>query len=190
MAPRAPDAWADAGTAAWAIGDTTDAVVGWQRAGRLEPQASDVRDRLGLVRAAQDGPIARLPSAPAPWLANIALACWLIACGVAAYRLARGRRAVSVGTLSWVACAAAVSWFAVRAEEQAVARHIFVVDAGAALFASPALDAERVLRLDAGDVGLALRAEGVWTRIRLDADREGWIESSRLISIERVAGSG
>ena len=30
--PRAADAWANYGTASWAIGDTARAVAGWQRA--------------------------------------------------------------------------------------------------------------------------------------------------------------
>ena len=187
LAPRAPDAWADAGTAAWAIGDTTDAVVGWQRAGRLEPQASDVRDRLAMVRALQNGPIARLPIAPAGWLADIALACWLLGCVVAMFGVARGGSAMSPESIGLVMGAGLAAWLAVRADEGAAAHHSYVVDAGAALYAAPALDAERVVRLDAGDIALAEHSQGVWTRVHFDGDRDGWIESNRLISLERVA---
>jgi hypothetical protein len=187
LAPRAPDAWADAGTSAWAMGDTADAVVGWQRAGRLEPQASDVRDRLAMVRAAQDGPIARLPMAPASWLADIALACWLLACGVGVFTVARGHPALSPESAGLAVGAALAAWLAVRANEGSAARHLYVVDAGAALFAAPALDAEHLQRLDAGDVALAVHSEGVWTRVHLDGDRDGWIESSHLTSLEQTA---
>ena len=48
--PRAPDAWANFGTASWAARDTARAVVGWQRALRLEPLAGDVRARLEDLR--------------------------------------------------------------------------------------------------------------------------------------------
>jgi hypothetical protein len=183
LAPRASDAWANAGTAAWAAGDTTDAVVGWQRAGRLEPQAADVRDRLTLVRAPQDGPIARLPDAPPSWLANAALLCWLLGGGIAAYRAARRLPSLSAGSFVCVTLSLLGAWLAVIADERAAARRLAAVEAGSALFASPALDAERILRLDAGDIALSQVREGVWTRVRLDDDREGWIESSRLISI-------
>ena len=47
--PRAPDAWANLGTASWAAADTARSVAAWQRALRLEPLASDVRDRVELV---------------------------------------------------------------------------------------------------------------------------------------------
>jgi hypothetical protein len=189
LAPRAPDGWANAGTAAWATGDTTDAVVGWQRAGRLEPQATDVRDRLALVRAPQDGPIARLPDAPPSWLANAALACWLLGWGIAAYHLGRGFPAMSAAPLVCVAAALVAGWLAVLADERAAARRLATVEAGSALFASPALDAERLIRLDAGDIALEQTREGVWAHIRLDDDREGWIETSHLISLERIAAA-
>jgi tetratricopeptide (TPR) repeat protein len=50
QAPRAPDAWANYGTAAWSAGKTSEATIGWQRALRMEPLAADVRERLGEMR--------------------------------------------------------------------------------------------------------------------------------------------
>ena len=49
--PRAPDAWANLGTAAWAVADTARSVAAWQHALRLEPLAPDVRDRVELVHS-------------------------------------------------------------------------------------------------------------------------------------------
>jgi hypothetical protein len=183
LAPGAPDGWVNAGTAAWAAGDTADAVIGWQRGGRLEPQARDVRDLLALVRAPQDGPIARLPRVPAPWAAWISLLCWLAACGLAAWRIARGQPAWSAGVTAAAAIAIVAAWGSVRANEQAAAAHLAVVGPGAALHAAPALDAERVSRLDAGDVALVLATHGVWSDVQLDGDREGWIATAHLTSI-------
>jgi hypothetical protein len=184
LSPRAPDGWANAGTAAWAAGDTVDAVVGWQRAGRLEPLARDVRERLALVRAPQEGPIARLPRVPPPLAADIALGCWLLACATAAWRRGRRRRpglpAISV-VCAVLAIGAAVE--GVLSNEAAVARHLVVVDRGTALYASPALDAEHASRVEAGDIARVSATEGVWSHVRLDSDREGWVESARLISI-------
>jgi hypothetical protein len=185
LAPGAPDGWVNAGTAAWATGDTTDAVVGWQRGGRLEPQARDVRDRLALVRAPQDGPIARLPRVPAPWAASIALLLWLAACGLATGRIARGQPVWSFGVAASAVIAIVAAWGSVRANEEATAAHLAVVGPGAALHAAPALDAERVSRLDAGDVALVLATHGVWSEVQLDGDREGWIATAQLTSIAR-----
>jgi hypothetical protein len=183
LVPGAPDGWVNAGTAAWAAGDTADAVVGWQRGGRLEPQARDVRDLLALVRAPQDGPIARLPRVPAPWAACISLLFWLAACGVAALRIARGRPPWSAGAAIAAAIAIVAAWGSVRANEEAAAAHLAVVRPGAALHAAPALDAERVSRLDAGDVALVLATHGVWSEVQLDGDRDGWIATTQLTSI-------
>ena len=73
----------------------------------------------------------------------------------------------------------------VRADEAAAAAHLAVVTPGAALHAAPALDAERISRLDAGDVAVVLGTQGVWSDVRLDGDREGWIATAQLTSIAR-----
>jgi hypothetical protein len=185
LAPGAPDGWVNAGTAAWAAGDSSDAVVGWQRGGRLQPLAKDVKDRLALVRAPQDGPIASLPRVPAPWAADVALACWLGACSVATWRLVRRRSAGAFSVVACVAAAVVAAWMGVRADEAAAAAHLAVVTPGAALHAAPALDAERISRLDAGDVAVVLGTQGVWSDVRLDGDREGWIATAQLTSIAR-----
>jgi len=185
LSPRAADAWADAGTAAWVVGDSAAAVIGWQHAGRLEPLASDIRERLALVRAPQDGPIARLPRVPASLAADVALACWLLACTIAAWRAGRRRSIGSAAAGMLVALSVCASWLAVGMDESAQARNLFVAERGASLFTAPALDAERTQRLDAGEVGAAVARQGVWTRLRLDGDREGWVESARLVSIAR-----
>jgi hypothetical protein len=185
LVPGAADGWVNAGTAAWATGDTADAVVAWQRGGRLEPQARDVRERLALVRAPQDGPIARLPRVPAPWAADVSLCCWLMACGLAARRVARKRPIPSFRVVAATAIALVAAWAAVRANEEGAAAHLAVVAPGAALHAAPALDAERVSRLDAGDVALILATHGVWSDVQLDGDREGWIATAQLTSIAR-----
>lgn len=183
--PAAAAAWINAGTAAWAAGDTADAVVGWQRAGRLAPLDREVRDRLALVRAPQDGPIARLPRMPASLAADIALGCWLLACGVATWRAARRQSPTSALSVLLVAGAVAAAVVGVRESEVATAHHLAVVDRGVALYASPALDADHVGRVEAGDVARAVSRQGAWTHVQLDGDREGWIETGRLISIQQ-----
>lgn len=82
--PRDADAWANAGTASWAAGDTVRTVVGWQRALRLEPRASDVRERLALVgRSSQTG-VARVANRPRDLAAAVTLLLWCLAWGLLA----------------------------------------------------------------------------------------------------------
>ncbi len=190
ISPRAPNAWANAGTAAWATGDTADAVVGWQRAGRLEPWAADVRERLALVRAPQDGPIARLPPVPVSTTANVTLAAWLAACALGAVRAARRRRVLSPLTLGIPAAALALGVLAIRANETAEARDLSVVGPRTTLYAAPALAAEQLRSLDAGDIARALVRERAWTRVMLDGDRDGWVETITLTSIARPRPPG
>src|SRR5690348_5781274 len=45
--PRAADAWANFGTAAYSAGDTAGAALGWQRALRIEPLARSEERRVG-----------------------------------------------------------------------------------------------------------------------------------------------
>jgi len=187
LAPRATDAWANAGTAAWALSDTSDAVIGWQRAARLDALADDMRDRLALVRAPQDGWLAAPPRVSASLVANVALGCWLLACltwAVGAVRRNRTGGGLRFGaplTALAVAGALAAAWL----DETAAAKHLSVVSPGAVLYASPALVAERLSALDAGDVARINGREGAWVRVQLSGDRDGWVEVERLTSIAR-----
>ncbi|MFI5250459.1 MAG: SH3 domain-containing protein, partial [Gemmatimonadales bacterium] len=122
---------------------------------------------------------------PASWAASIALLFWLAACGLAAWRVAHGRLVWSFGVVAGAAIAVVAAWGSVRINEEATAAHLAVAGPGAALHAAPALDAERVSRLDAGDVALVLATHGVWSEVQLDGDREGWIATAQLTSIAR-----
>jgi BatD DUF11 like domain len=181
LAPRATDAWANAGTAAWEVSDTVDAVDGWQRAARLDAFASDVRDRLALVRAPQDGWLAAPPRVGASLVANVALGCWLLGCLAWAAAAARRRRSRLVVALGVVAMAGAVA--AAWLDEAETAKRLAVANPDAVLYASPALGAERLSTLDAGDVARIEGREGAWVRVQLDGDRDGWVEVERLTPI-------
>jgi hypothetical protein len=184
LAPRAADAWADAGTAAWAAGDTADAVVGWQRAARLEAFARDVHERLLLVRASQEGPIASPPRVDAGLVASVALGCWILLCLSVAFR--PGVRPLSV-VLGVLALGSALS--AVWLDEAATGADLVVIGPGAGLSSTPALGAERVAALDAGDIGRVEERAGAWVRVRLDGDRDGWVELGRVTPLSEDAGA-
>jgi len=181
-APRAPDAWANAGTAAWAAGDTLAAAIAWQRAVRLEPAASDVRDRLALLPAAQDGWIAGVPPIDPDWLARLALALALVA-GALALRAAVRVPLLIVGGRLWMwvwgaALAAAGAGGALAAHADPADRA--VVTTAGPLRTEPMLGAEPGSPADRTDVARVVARQATWTRVALDGGRDGWIESARL----------
>lgn len=181
-APRSADAWANFGTAAWQLADTVDAVVGWQRALRLEPLATDVRERLALTAAAPEGPIASVPRLPLDPLAITSLVVWClawVALAAAAARGARGRMYARIG--AGCMCAAVVGAFATRdLETQLAARTLAVVGGHAPLRSLPTVASEAGASLSPGDVARVVRREGIWARVQLDGDRDGWVEWDRL----------
>ena len=88
--PRAADAWYNFATASWQLQDTAAAVIGWQRAMRLDPMKIDVRSRLRFT-----------PGTPRLWegvppvsltvLAAIGASLWFI--GFILFAFARRRQA-------------------------------------------------------------------------------------------------
>lgn len=181
--PTAPDAWANGGTAAWAAGDTTGAVVGWQRALRLEPAAMDMRERLALVSSTEAPLEATVPPVPAGAAAIAALAAWSLAWGIAA--LAAWRRAPALRSYAFglgLASLAATT-LGVAADEAAAARRIVVLDGGT-LRLAPALGAEAVPGdIARGTLARRTRRRGAWSHVELGDGRDGWIadESVRAL---------
>src|SRR5207249_1205705 len=85
--------WANLGTAAWASADTARSVAGWQHALRLEPLATDVRERVELVHALPATSAGYVLPLPAAWLFDAAAILWFLAWGIQATRLALRRSA-------------------------------------------------------------------------------------------------
>lgn len=184
--PRAPDAWANFGTASWAAADTAGAVAGWQRALRLEPGAIDMRTRLADLQIARTDSPGSVPFVGVTPLVFAALGLWLAACAVAAAAPVRGSplRAVAIaGAAAAVVLAAA----GVVVDERLKAERLAVVRRGTSLSLSPAIGARRDARVETGEVAEAGGREGAWTHVRLDRDRSGWIPTSGLVSIARAA---
>jgi tetratricopeptide (TPR) repeat protein len=180
-APRAPDAWANLGTAAWIAGDTVQAAIGWQRALRLAPLASDVRDRLELLPAAQDGWTAGVPPLPADAAAAAGLLVWALAGTLVAMRVLR-RTGPRLTPIVWSGAAAAVILLAasVRLGDVAEGRDLAVVRDDGAARVEPALAADQSAPVQVSDVAHVVARQNAWSRVRLDGGREGWIESQRL----------
>ena len=185
--PAAPDAWANAGTASWAGSDTATSVVGWQRALRLEPLAGDVRERLSQLRPTSFDSVGFVAPMPPSLVAWIALALWCAAWIVDAWRSARrGRHSTRLVTTLLVV-AGLLAIVAIDLTDRLDGRALLVVRRTVPLATSPALGAELLGNAETGEIGRAVRREGVWTQLRLDGDREGWVATANLVPIDPTA---
>ena len=73
------------------------------RALRKSFGSTEVLKGIDLAVAPQDGAVARIPRMPAPWAADASLACWLVACALATWRVARKQRVASLAFVALVA---------------------------------------------------------------------------------------
>jgi tetratricopeptide (TPR) repeat protein len=187
--PRAADAWANYGTAAWAAGDTARAVAGWQRALRLEPLASDARDRVQLAHGVPIGSAGFVPPTPLSLVASLGLLLWLSGWTFAARRAARGQ--TLSGPASSLLIAGAITLIATFGlESQLAGRRVAVVRATTQLHGEPMLQSERSASALIGEVVRIKGVRGAWTLVGLDDGRDGWIDSSTLISLDQQDSSG
>jgi hypothetical protein len=182
--PRSPDAWADLGTASWAVADTARSVAAWQRALRLEPLAPDLRTRVELAHSLTWRSAGFVPAFPISWLFDFAALIWLGAWGVAAYRAAHripfGGRSMNVAISSAVLVAVAAFGLADRLS----GRRLGVMRDTASLRADPELGGERGATAIIGEVVRVTGRHGAWSRVVLDDGREGWLESAMLVSLD------
>jgi hypothetical protein len=182
--PRAPDAWANLGTASWAVADTARGVAAWQRALRLEPLASDVRDRAEMVHALPWTSTGYVPPLPAPWLFNTAALLWCAAWGVAAYRAKKGRAGRRRDVTTMASVAAIVIVFGLVLSDRLAGRQLAVMRHTASLNVDPQFGAERGATAIIGEVVRVSGRQGAWCRVVLDDGRDGWIENTALISLD------
>lgn len=181
--PRAPDAWMNYGSASWQAADTARAVVGWQRALRLEPLATDAREALVRVDLPVDESLGDVPPLPVGALALVAASLWWLAWLVVAFRTRRaGSTALALGGISLSLAFAAVAF---TAHSVVAGRGLAVLDATGALRTLPALAAEYGAVARVGEVARIEERRGDWTRIALAGAREGWVESALLAPLTR-----
>jgi hypothetical protein len=183
--PGSSDAWANFGTAAWAARDTAAAAIGWQRALRLDPLAGDVRSRLDLTPGFGGSALSNVPPVTESTVALVGGTAWVlgwIGAALGIWRRRVGLRYLAYG-LGIVAVSCAV--LGVRVREAYEARRLAVVLEPARLRSLPVLGSEAGAPVLTGEVARTVRAEGVWTLVRLGDDREGWIESDQLEPIAR-----
>ncbi len=185
--PRAPDAWANLGTAAYSAGDTARAMIGWQRALRLEPLATDVRDRLDLIAPTAPASPGFVPAMPPLPLAALAALLWLAAWTSLAWQSRRrGTTAPSLRlTMPVVAACAALSFAGatVMLDRRINATDLAIVAKDAPLHVLPALASDRGATLRTGDIARVLESAGAWARVSADGGREGWLDAAALARI-------
>ncbi|MDA1081437.1 MAG: hypothetical protein O2973_07125 [Gemmatimonadetes bacterium] len=178
-APRSVAAWANLGSSAFLAHDTATAVVGWQRALRLNPTNSELRALLSQVRAPQESGFARVPRLPGRWMIAAALLMWIVGWGLTARQSWRRRPAWRRGLLTTFVGGTALLG-AYRIERALQGNTLVVVTAPTPLRAVPALGAEARATPMVGEVASVRARKGLWVHIRLDGAREGWIPEERL----------
>jgi hypothetical protein len=185
--PRAPDAWANLGTAAYAAGDTARAMVGWQRSLRLEPVATDVRDRLDLISPTAPSSLGFVPAVPPLPLAALAALLWVAGWLSLAWQgRKRGPLAPPLQLTAPVVAAVAALFFAgatVLLDQRINATDLAVVARDAPLHVLPALGSDRGATLRTGDMTRIIEAEGAWARVSADGGRAGWVDAAALARI-------
>jgi hypothetical protein len=183
--PTSADAWANFGTAAWAAHDTAAAAIGWQRALRLDPLASDVRARLDLTPGFGGAELTSVPPASAGVVAVVGGAAWILAWLFAAVGIWRRRPAWRYAGYGLGIVAGCAGILGVRVHEAYEARRLVVVVEPERLRALPVLGGEAGAPVLTGEVARTVREEGVWSLVRTGDDREGWIQTDQLERISK-----
>ena len=180
--PRAADAWFNFGTASWQLNDTSAAIIGWQRAMRLDPMTSDVRELLrlgpGTPRLWHDVPPVTLTV-----LGAIGGSFWLA--GFLLMAFGRRRRHVFLNRLGASLAIGAVLLLlgGIKQREKIDGRDDAVVLSSARLRAMPVLSSEAGIEAQPGEVVRILGHQGAWMRVELTDRRRGWVEAQRLQSL-------
>ena len=183
LEPRAPDAWANAGTAAWVSGDTARAVQGWQRALRLEPTASDMRERLMVTPAGHVGPSMAVPPVPADVVLMAGALLWLAGWSFVAYRGVKRERVSSAFPVLGLAL---IALAAVEPLDRWIAAPSLTVVAGDAVpRVRPMLAADGGIRLRTGELARVTEREGVWIHVSTSSGRSGWIPADVVYPVAR-----
>lgn len=177
--PRAADAWYNFATASWQLEDTAAAVIGWQRAMRLDPVKADVRARLRFA-----------PGTPRTWegvppvsltmLAVAGASLWFL--GFLFFAVSRRGRYASLkhgGTLL-VTSAIVVLLLGIKQREIIDGHGAAVVMSATRLRAEPVLSSESGIEAQPGEVAKILGYQGAWTRVELGDRRRGWVDGQRL----------
>jgi hypothetical protein len=183
-APRAPDGWANLGAAAWAHGDTAHAVLGWQRALRLDPLDDETRDRLTAVQTPVIGTPAYVPPLPADALALAALVLWTAAWIALVVQAVRRTPLLRPLAGAAIACALVALAGALELHDRAEVRGLGVLRSARDLLDAPSSNGQPVAAATVGEVGMLGIREGPWVRLDLGAARAGWLPAAAVLPLD------
>jgi hypothetical protein len=176
--PASASAWANAGTASWESADTARAVVGWQRALRLDPLDDGARRLLTLVGADAGASNAAVWPVPRRVPAWAGLGLWI---GAWLMLWRRRRRRVAYGAMAAaVVCMSISTVHMMRLTDKRMA----VVARPAPLRSLPALGSEAGITPLTGELVRVIERSGVWVRVKASTVRDGWIDAARVIDFD------
>lgn len=179
-------AWRNLGLSAWRAADTATTLWAWQRALRLDPRDAVVRAQLEQLPALQVPEDAAVPPVGAEPVRHAAIAVAglaLIAALVSRRTGAtRGWRRLAIGAaVASAATVGAAEWLARRIDRPGVA--VALRDASSRR--EPAMTADPVAAITAGDILPVLDTRPGWVRIRVDATHDGWLPASYIGPLDR-----
>jgi hypothetical protein len=182
--PRAADAWANFGTAAWTANDSARAALGWQRALRLDPLDAESRERLLSVAPVAIDATGYVPPLPVDALAAGALALWALA-WLALALPPTHRPAALRGVGGGAVVVAIVALLgALEVGQRLEPRGLAVLRGSLTLLEDPSPAGAPSGTAAIGEVGRVGAREGEWVRITLDGARAGWIPASSIIPLD------
>jgi hypothetical protein len=183
--PRAADAWYNFGTASWQVEDTAAAVIGWQRAMRLDPMTGDVRSLLRLG-----------PGTPKLWhgvppmsltvIGIVGGAFWVSGFLLLAIGRRRRQRLLWRAGASLAIGAVVILLAGAKQREIIDGRDAAVVLSPSRLRAMPVLSSESGIEAQAGEMVRVLGHQGAWMRVELSDRRRGWVEAQRVQSLAQA----
>ncbi len=193
--PRSADAWANAGTAAWAAHDTVGAVLGWHRALRLEPGDRELRSRLSRVGPRPLQGVSAVPTVSRDVVFVSAIALWCLGSALLALRPKQGvsltgptrpRDAAAFAMLTLAV--GGIAWQAMLGARLEGADLVVITDREAMRIV-PGAEANAIGDVSAGDVVArgdsridAARGERWWAVQHADG-RTGWLPERVMRSL-------
>jgi tetratricopeptide (TPR) repeat protein len=186
LVPRAADAWANLGTAAWEGADTAQAARAWHHALRLDPLDAEARERLSALQPLGPRSAAYVAPLAIDAVASVVLASWLAAWLLLALPGSvrpRAARPIAGGAIAVSLVGLAVLF---EIESRVEARDLAVLVHGRTLLETPASEGRSLAVAAAGEAGRLGARESGWVHLTVDAGRAGWVPASALMPIEPV----
>lgn len=188
--PNDPDALSNWGTAAWAAGDTVHAVVGWQRAARIDPLDASLQERLALLPSGARGGLADVPMVPVPILFAIAVSAWLLGWLMLAVHLSRAPATRTAhypllrnGAITLVVAGLATGGAAWWGRDLLSPAGLAVVIRPETMHVAPGSDADAMGGVTTGDVVRIVDTRDGWERVRHADGRLGWLPEDRVAAL-------